>query len=339
MTAAAVPLADVRQIRHFRQSIPGIGADRNLHPVLRQADAHAVDALRVPKVWRELVVPLVVAVAQIKKDHAVAAVAAFAQHGLDGFVPRQQGRQFGLDIRLLDQIGERKAQEIRNQLARELRIPAALDRQRELHGRSPQGDGFRGAGEQGRVHHVGPMDQLRQPGDVEAETVMRDLGDERRAGAIGGIAEFLAAAIAPKVLRVGGLEKGALVMIEPPSHPRIGVVLEIHDRVVIAAEVHPGEQINRLVHQPAILEHRLGVAAGAIEGAKHRRRGGAVKAFVVVENPHPPQSPHSFFRQRLLDCGPTAALSSARKLCKRRAPRRRSACGAASAARSPAPRN
>ena len=63
-----------------------------------------------------------------------------------------------------------------------------------------------------------------------------DIADEGGAGFVARVVELAAAGIAAEVLLVGGVEEGALVMVEPPGEAGIGGILEIDDGVLVAIE-------------------------------------------------------------------------------------------------------
>src|SRR5258708_582381 len=56
MTTAAVALANLRQIYHWRRRGPGVRSHRNLHPEAALAQPHAIDGFRMQIVRDKFVV-------------------------------------------------------------------------------------------------------------------------------------------------------------------------------------------------------------------------------------------------------------------------------------------
>ena len=86
------------------------------------------------------------------------------------------------------------------------------------------------------------------------------------------------------MLGVGGSEKGALVMIEPPGEARGARVFEVDDGVFVAVEDSVFERGGGLVGHASELEVGGGINALAIKAGEDGGRGGAVEAFIVKEN-------------------------------------------------------
>ena len=95
MSAAAVALADLRQVGHLRRVGlgPGIRADRDLGAEAGTGEPDGVRRLGVQKVGDELVVALLRLVGDVEEDRPVALLGALANQ-LDGLlVALQQRRQ------------------------------------------------------------------------------------------------------------------------------------------------------------------------------------------------------------------------------------------------------
>ena len=71
MAAAAEALRDRGQVRGLRRGVPGIAPHRDLGPLARAADRHAVDRGGKQVVGRELVVAFRVLVGNVEEKHAV----------------------------------------------------------------------------------------------------------------------------------------------------------------------------------------------------------------------------------------------------------------------------
>jgi len=82
------------------------------------------------------------------------------------------------------------------------------------------------------------------------------------------------------------------VVIEPPGNLRRGRILEVHDGVFVAGELAFVKQRSGTMDQAVVLVSGVFGDAFAMESRKQRGGAGAVKAFVVIEDPNP-QNSHS----------------------------------------------
>src|SRR5271156_2948216 len=91
--------------------------------------------------------------------------------------------------------------------------------------------------------------------------------------------------IVTKMLGVGGSQKRALMMGEPPGQLWRAGIFEIHDSVFVAVECAILERLRGLVRHSGIEEFGSGIDALLIEARENRGGGGPVEAFIVEANP------------------------------------------------------
>src|SRR5271168_5465123 len=120
---------------------------------------------------------------------------------------------------------------------------------------------------------------------VESEFFRGDSGQKFGAGFIGGIVKLFAGMVLAEMFGVGGRQKGALMMIEPPGEPRRAGILEIDDGVFVAIKCAVLERLRSLVGHPGIEELGCGIDALFIKTRENRGGGGSVEAFIVETNP------------------------------------------------------
>jgi hypothetical protein len=70
------------------------------------------------------------------------------------------------------------------------------------------------------------------------------------------------------MLLVLGVQKGALVVIEPPRKPRVARVFEIHDGIFIAVEESRVKELGGLVSHARILKLSIRVNRARDESAE-----------------------------------------------------------------------
>src|SRR5215831_17051099 len=87
------------------------------------------------------------------------------------------------------------------------------------------------------------------------------------------------------MIRVGGAEEGALVVVKPPRQAGIAGVLEIDDGVFIAVEQVGVEGLGSPVSHARVPELGGRVNRPVNEAAEKCGRGRAIEAMVVVEHP------------------------------------------------------
>jgi len=84
---------------------------------------------------------------------------------------------------------------------------------------------------------------------------------------------------------VGGREKRALVMVEPPGYFRRIRKLEIHDDVFVAIEQARFPGLRRAVRHPSEAKFRVVVESFAIKSVEESSRSSAIKAAIVKAEP------------------------------------------------------
>ena len=162
-------------------------------------------------------------------------------------------------------LGERQGGEFRNEPGYKVFCAGAFDDQRELHRRVAHLDRGLGIRILGAVNDIGPSNQFFEAAALKPEFSLTDVGDELRAGAEFGVKELPPALVASEVLGIGLTEKGALVMVKPPSQAIARRIFEINDGVLIADKQTIFEQLPGSVRQAAIVEPRLGVYRSLVE--------------------------------------------------------------------------
>src|SRR5579863_1543337 len=125
------------------------------------------------------------------------------------------------------------------------------------------------------------MDELCQRLGIEPEFLRSDRGEQLGAGLERRVVELLAGMVETEMLGILGLEKGALVMVEPPGQLRGAGIFEIHDGVFVAIEDAVFEELGGLVHHACIEEFGVAADAFAVKAREDCGGGGSVEAFVV----------------------------------------------------------
>ena len=149
---------------------------------------------------------------------------------------------------------------------------------------SPTSTASLGAGVEGAVHDVRPVDEVLQRAGVEPEAALGDGGDQLGAGLEAGIEELFVAVPAPEVGLVLGSQEGAVVVVEPPGQPLVVGVLEVHDGVLVPLEEVVGKGLVGLVGHAEQPETGPGVDPGGVEAHEDGGRAGAVEAVVMIED-------------------------------------------------------
>src|SRR5580700_5222296 len=116
------------------------------------------------------------------------------------------------------------------------------------------------------------MDEAGNRSGIAAATLQRDHGDKTRAGFEVGIVEFSVALVVLEVGGVGGREKCALMMVEPPGDLGRRRVLEIDDGVFVAIEMGFIKQRSGAVQKAG--KDEVGVFANALAIKTGEERGG-----------------------------------------------------------------
>jgi hypothetical protein len=119
---------------------------------------------------------------------------------------------------------------------------------------------------------------------IETEALLGDGGNEAGAGFEVRVVEFLVTLILLEVGGIGGRQKRALVMIEPPGNFGGTGIFKVNDGVLVAVKILFIKEGASTVQQAGV--HELDVVANplAVETGEKRRRRGAVKAFIVIEH-------------------------------------------------------
>ena len=86
-------------------------------------------------------------------------------------------------------------------------------------------------------------------------------------------------------MRIGITQERALMVIKPPSDPRIATVFEINDHILVAIEQARIEHLSCVVGYSGIPELRVGVNRPLNEAAEEGCRRRSVKAMAVVKDP------------------------------------------------------
>src|ERR1700691_6016454 len=92
--------------------------------------------------------------------------------------------------------------------------------------------------------------------------------------------------ILTEMLGVGGRQKRALMVVEPPSEFGRAGIFEIHDGVFVAVECAVLEGLRGLVRHAGVEEFGGGIDALLVKARENRGGGGSVEAFIVEANPH-----------------------------------------------------
>lgn len=265
--------------------VPGIRSEGDFGANGRSADADGIDAFGVEQVGDEFVVALKIKVTDIKEDYAVTGAATLAQN-LDGFAMAfKQGAEVLGDDRELDNFLQRSIGDLGDDFRGKAVFGSGFDHESELRGRLGKFHGGFGSWELSTVNNVAPVDQVAKRLSIEAEFFVSDISDEHGAGLVIGIVIFVGARMFAKMLKIGGGEEGALVVIEPPSDLRRVRVFEIHDNVFIAVEdaVFPG--LFGPVSHAGKAELGVLVDGVAIETIEEGGRSGTVKTAIVETQP------------------------------------------------------
>src|SRR5579862_331954 len=284
VAASTVALAYFRQVDHRLLRRPGIRSDGNLHAEAALAQSHAVNGLGVQIIRNEFVIALKVLVGDVEKDGAVNAFGSLL-HNLDRelVAAKQRGQKRSYERLFEDRI-QRLGCEQWNKVGDETLVWRGFDDHGQLH--SGGFHFYRGlrVGIKGAVNDIGPADQIGYRGGIKPEALLRDHGDEAGAGFEGGIVKLAIAFIVLEVSGIGGREKCALVVIEPPRNLRRTRVFEVDDGVFVAVKMRFVEKRPGAVQQPGINELHIFTDALPIETRKQSRRGSSVETLVMIED-------------------------------------------------------
>src|SRR5713226_3326450 len=281
MSSTAVAFRHTGEIFLLGGRVPRIGPDRDLGAVGRCAYADRVKAIRIEQVRDELVVALEVLVAHVEEDNAVASLSALAQQFNRALVALEQRPEQPGHARQPHHLRQRPRRQLRDEPRHQAGLGGCFDHQRKLRGRLGQAHGGLRRGVLRAVNDLAPVDQIGERPRIEAKLLLRHAGQQLGAGFEFGVVKLLPGAVAVEVLRVGGCEEGALVVIEPPGDPRRTRILEVHDAVFVAIEHSWLERLRGPVGQTGEMEFRVGVDPLAVKAQKDRGRCGAIEATIV----------------------------------------------------------
>src|SRR5712691_147389 len=229
----------------------------------------------------ELVVTLKVPVADVEEDDALAGVGALAHHLNRTLMAFEQRPEVLHHRRQVHNVRERPRGQFRNQPRGQARLGRRLDYQRELRGRFRESHGGLRRGVLRSVNDVAPMNQLGKWARIETELFLRDGRQPQGARFVVRVIELAPTAVLAEVLGIGRSKKRALVVVEPPGHPRRAGVFEVHDRVLVPIEQAFLKGLRGAVRQASKLEFRARVEPLPVEAQKKGGRSGAIKAAVV----------------------------------------------------------
>ena len=201
-------------------------------------------------------------------------------------MPLEQRPEMPRDDRQLDHFRERKFGQRRNNLWHQAVFRRRLDHQSQLRRGLGEGHGRFRRGILRAIDDVAPMNQLGERLHVKTKFRAGHVRQELGAGLVIRIVEFVAAAILAEILRVGGSQERALVMVKPPGHARRTRIFEIDDGIFIAVKQAVLERLPRLVSHPREMKLRVGLDALAKKTIEDRRRRRAIEASVVKAQPN-----------------------------------------------------
>src|SRR3954453_9894683 len=81
-----------------------------------------------------------------------------------------------------------------------------------------------------------------------------------------------------------GIEKSALVVIEPPGEPGVAAIFEIDNGIFVAIEEAGVEHLRRFMRHPGVAELRVGMDRSGNEAAEESSRGCPVKTVIVIQH-------------------------------------------------------
>src|SRR5260370_12258391 len=129
------------------------------------------------------------------------------------------------------------------------------------------------------------MNQVFKGLGVKAEFFLCDRRDELGARFVIRLVKHLRAGLLAELLGIGGRQKRALVMVEPPGHFRRIRKLEVHDDVFVAIEQPGFPGLRGAVRHSREAELGPLVKTFAIEPVKKSRGSSAIKAAIVKAEP------------------------------------------------------
>ena len=173
-------------------------------------------------------------------------------------------------------------------------IGRRFDDHGQLHGRRFHFHRGLGIGVKRAVDDVRPIDKIGQRRGIEAETLLRDHGDETGARLEIRIVKLAVALTLLKMLGIGRRKKCALMMVEPPRDFRRTGIFEVNDGVLITVKFFFVEQGAGAVHQSGKDEFSIAANALAIETREQGGGGSSVETLIVIENSYSQAIPQLF---------------------------------------------
>ncbi len=220
MAAAAEFFRERRQILIGGCLIPRVGAQRDFRARRGSADAHGINTFRVQQIGYELVVAFEIQIAYVEENNAVARFAPLAQNFNRFAVPLEKRSKMLGHQRQLHHFAERPVSEFGNDSRRQAIFRRCFNHQRQLRRRLGKLDRRLRRRILRPVDDVAPMNQVCERLGIEAEFFPGDGRDELGAGLVIRLVKHVRAGLLAELFGVGGREKRALVMVEPPGHFR-----------------------------------------------------------------------------------------------------------------------
>ena len=131
------------------------------------------------------------------------------------------------------------------------------------------------------INNIAPINQFRERLRVEPKLRAGHIRQKLGAGFVIRIVELVAAMVLAEVLRIGGSQERALVMIKPPGHERRTRIFKIDDGILIAVKQAVLERLARAVCHAREMELRMGLDALSKKAIENRRRCSAIETSVV----------------------------------------------------------
>jgi hypothetical protein len=235
----------------------------------------------VKQVWDEFVVALEIQIANVKENNAVARFAPLPQNLNRTLVPFQQRSQVFRNNRELHHFAQRCVRQMTDDLRRHAVFRRRFDHQRQLRRGLLQFHGRLRCRKLRAVDNVAPMNQVPQGSGLEPKLLSRGVGNQHGARLIVWFIKHMRARILLEVLRIGGSQKRALVMVEPPGHLRRIRVFEVDDYVLVAVKQIPFPRLGGPMGHSREMKFGARVNPLAIEAVKKCGGSGAIKTAVM----------------------------------------------------------
>jgi hypothetical protein len=285
MPAAAEFLREGSQIVIGGGLIPGIRAQGNFRAHCGSADTHGIHTFRVQEIRYEFVVALEIQIADVEENNAVARFNPLAQNFDRLAVPFEKRLEMLGDQRQLYHFTQRTVSQLGNDSRRQAVFRRRFNHQGESGRRLYHFDGRFRRQILRSVDDVSPMNQVRERLGIEVEFFPGDCRDELGAGLVFRVVKHARAGVHAKLFSVGGREKRALVMVEPPGYLRRVGEFEIYDDVFVAIEQAGFPGLRGAVRHSRESEFRVLVKTFAIKAVEESGGSGAIKTAIVKAEP------------------------------------------------------